>query len=339
MANVIQFSRTGGPEVLELVDVDVREPAEGEVKIAVKAIGLNRADAMLRLGQYIEAPVVPSRLGYDAAGEVVAVGAGVANVSIGDRVMTIPTFSQGKYGVYGDEAIVPANSLWPWPENMSAEAAASVGVQYTTVFFALKYVGKVSSGDTVLLTAATGGVGFAAIEVAKDMGLKVIATTRQSGKRAALLDAGADHVIVTDEEDLAGRVDEITEGEGVKFVFDPIGGNSVPSLIDSLGQGGVYAIYGLLDMTVPEVPMMPLMVKGLTMTGYTVFAFTGYPSLGIPQQTEAVVDARNYITPRLADGRLKPVVSETFPLDQVVKAHRSLESNKQIGKIVLTASS
>lgn len=336
MAKVVQFSEIGGPDVLKVVESEVRQPAEGEVKIAVKAVGLNRADAMLRQGQYIEAPEFPSRLGYDAAGEVLAVGSGVEGVSVGDRVMTIPTFSQGKYGVYGDEAIVPANALWPWPESMSAEAAASVGVQYTTVYFAFEEIGKVSAGDTVLSTAATGGVGFAAIEVAKEMGLTVIATTRKGDKKQALAEAGADHVIVTEDEDLAQRVSTITGGAGVKFVFDPIGGKSVPQLIDSLGPGGVYAIYGLLDMTTPEVPMMPVMVKGLTITGYTVFAFTGYPSLGLPEQVDAVQDAKDYLVPRLADGRLKPVISETFTLDQVAEAHHSLESNKQTGKIILT---
>lgn len=336
MSKIVQFTEFGGPEVLQLVETDVRQPAAGEVKLAVKAIGLNRADALLRQNQYIETPELPSRLGYDVAAEVIAVGPGVTSVSVGDRVMTIPTFSQAHYGVYGEEAIVPENSLWPWPDTMSAEEAASVGVQYTTVYFALKHVGKVQSGDTVLFTAATGGVGFAAIEVAKDMGLTVIATTRKRDKAASLTEAGADHVIVTEEEDIAQRVEAITGGAGVKFVFDPIGGKSVTPLIKTLGMGGVYAIYGLLDMTVPEVPMMPVMVKGLTLTGYTVFAFTGYPSLDIEQQTEAVAEAKEYLVPRLADGRLKPKVSETFPLDQVVEAHRSLESNRQTGKIVLT---
>ena len=336
MAKIVQFKQTGGPEVLELVETDLADPAEGEVKIAVQAVGLNRADAMLRLGQYIEDPVFPSRLGYDAAGEVLAVGPGVDNVAVGDRVMTIPTFSQGKYGVYGDQAIVPSNSLWPWPKGMPASIAAAVGVQYTTVYFALKYVGKVDSGDTVLLTAATGGVGFAAIEVAKDMDLTVIATTRKPSKKQSLLDAGADHVIVTDDEDLSDRVSELTGGQGVQFVFDPISGKSVPPLVDSLAPGGVYALYGLLDPSDPQIPMMPLLAKGLTLTGYTVFAFTGYPSLDIPQQTEAVQSAKDYLLPRLADGRLKPTISETFPLSEVVKAHQALESNNQVGKIILT---
>ncbi len=336
MAKAIQFESFGGPEVLHLTEVKLRELREGEVRISVHAIGLNRADAMLRQNQYIESPSLPSRLGYDAAGEVIAIGPSVSGIKVGDRVLTIPAFSQIEHGVYGDEAIVPANALWPWPESLSAEQAACVGVQYTTVYFALNQVAGIQSGDTVLITAATGGVGFAAIEVAKDMGATVIATTRKRDKLQAIINAGANHVIVTDDEELVARVNEITGGRGVKMVFDPIGGKSVRPLLDTLGPGGHYVIYGLLDMTVPEVPMMPVMVKGLTIHGYTVFAFTGYPSLGIPQQTKEVQSAKEYLLPRLADGRLKPTVSETFPLAEVVQAHRSLESNQQLGKIVLS---
>lgn len=338
MSKVVQFSEFGGPDVLQLVETNVRSPEGSEVKLKVHAVGLNRADAMIRQNQYIETPSLPSRLGYDVAAEVIEIGPDVTSVTVGDRVMTIPTFSQSEYGVYGEEAIVPENSLWPWPKNLSAAEAASVGVQYTTVYFALKHVGRVQAGDTVLVTAATGGVGFAAIEVAKEMGAKVIATTRKRDKAPALTDAGADHVVVTDEDDWGDRVNEITGGAGVKFVFDPIGGKAVPPLLETLGMGGVYAIYGLLDMNVPEVPMMPVMTKGLTLTGYTVFAFTGYPSIGIPQRAEAVAEAKEYLVSRLSDGSLKPRVSETFPLDQVADAHRSLESNKQTGKIVLAVS-
>ena len=335
MTRIVQFAEFGQPEVLKLMEQEPRTPGPGEVRIAVEAIGLNRADAMLRVDQYIETPELPSKLGYDAAGTVEAIGEGVDNVAVGDKVLTIPAFSQAKYGVYGEAAIVPANALWPWPEALSAEAAASVGVQYTTVYFALKSVGRLSAGETVLLTAATGGVGFSAIEMAKQLGVNVIATTRKQEKAQMLLDAGADHVIVTSEEDLEARVQEITSGAGVQVVFDAIAGQTVPALLNSLGIGGRYVMYGILDSTDPTISMMPVLAKNIALSGYTVFAFTGYPEMGMAQQTEAVTEAREFLLPRLADGRLKPVVSETFSLDDVAAAHASLESNKQVGKIVL----
>ncbi|PZD73222.1 Quinone oxidoreductase 1 [Acaryochloris thomasi RCC1774] len=338
MARIVRIHEFGGPEVLKIDDQELPEPSKGEVRISVKAVGLNRADALWRLNQYIEVPKLPCKLGYDAAGTVEAVGSGVDNVAVGDRIFTIPAFSQGDYGVYGEAAIVPANAIWPWPERLSAEEAACVGVQYTTVYFALSTIGEVGEGDTVLLTAATGGVGFAGIEVAKQLGASVIATTRKRAKAAALSEAGADHVIVTDEEDLATRIEEITGGKGVKIVFDPIAGKSIPTLLNSLAVGGRYVLYGVLDQTDPVLPAMSVLAKNISLHGYSVFAYTGYPHMGMPQQVEAVAEAREFLLPRLADGRLKPVVSETFKLDDVVAAHQSLESNKQTGKIVLQVS-
>lgn len=335
MTRTVRVHEFGPPEVMTLEGVDLSALQAHEVRISVDAIGLNRAEALLRQNQYIETPEFPFKLGYDAAGTVEAVGLGVESVAVGDRILTIPTFSQADYGVYGEAAIVPENALWPWPETLSAEQAACVGVQYTTVYFALHNLGEVSEGDIVLLTAATGGVGIAAIEVAKQLGATVIATTRKQNKAAALADAGADHVIVTDEEDLAARVKDITQDQGVKMVFDPIAGAMIPTLLDCLAFGGRCVLYGILDVSEPTLPAMPFLTKNISLHGYTVFAYTGYPNFGLPQQTEAVVAAREFLLPRLADGRLKPIVSETFSLEEIVAAHRSLESNKQIGKIVI----
>lgn len=336
MPRCVQFSSFGDPDVLELVDCDRSPLQPGQVRLKVQAIGINRADAMLRVDQYIETPELPSRLGYDAAGEVIEVGDGVENVAVGDRVLTIPSFSQALHGVYGEEAVVPANGCWPWPDGLSAEAAACVGVQYTTVYFALKTLGQLADGDIVLLTAATGGVGFAAIEVAKALGATVIATTRKRSKADQLTSHGADHVIVTDEEDLAERLAGITGGRGVKLAFDAIAGRTVPPIVQNLAPGGQLLMYGILDPSDLAIPSMPLLAGGLTIRGYTVFQFTGYPEMDLPQQTDAVAEARDWLLPRLVDGRLKPQVSQTFPLDQVADAHRALESNKQTGKIVLT---
>ena len=336
MTKVIQFTEFGGPEVLQLNEVALRQPNEGEVKLAVKAIGLNRAETMLRENQYIFTPDLPSGLGYDASAEVIAIGPNVDGISVGDRVITIPAFSQSKNGVYGEEALVPANACWPWPEGLSAEEAACIGTSYTTAYFGLESVGQLNAGDTVLLTAATGGVGFAAIEIAKELKATCIATTRKKNKVQALLDAGADHVIVTSEEDLISRVHEITNGTGVQVVFDAIAGEMIPKSLECLAQGGRCVIYGIVDRSSPQLEVMSFMVKGLSILSHAVVYFTGYPDLGLPQNVAAIQRAQEFLLPRLADGRFRPKVSETFKLEEVADAHRALESNNQIGKIVLS---
>ncbi len=336
MTKIVQFSEFGGPEVLQLIEVELRAPSEGEVKLAVKAIGLNRAETMLRENQYIFTPDLPSGLGYDASAEVIAIGPNVTGISVGDKVITIPGFSQSTNGVYGEEAVVPANACWPWPEGLSAEEAACVGTNYTTAYFGLKSVGQLNEGDTVLLTAATGGVGFAAIEIAKELNAICIATTRKRNKVQALVDAGADYVIVTSEEDLVSRVQEITDGNGVQVVFDAIAGQMIPKSIECLGPGGRCVIYGIVDRSSPELEVMPFMVKGLSILSHAVVYFTGYPDLGLPQNLAAIKEAQEFLLPKLANGRFKPKISEIFTLETVADAHRALESNNQIGKIVLS---
>ena len=339
MAKVAYITEFGGPDVLKVVDRDVGDPGRGEVKLAVKAAGLNRADVLLRQDMYIETPKLPSRLGYDAAGEVLAVGDGVKNIGVGDRVLTIPTFSQSEYGVDAEEAIVPAHALWPWPERLSAEEAACVGVQYTTVFFALRNVGQVERGDVVLLTAATGGVGLAAIEVAHRMGAVVIATSRNKEGFSAMEEAGADHVIATDTDDLAERVQDVTDGKGAKMIFDPIAGRWVPTMVACLANLGRYVIYGALDRTDPTLPLGTMIQKSASLYTYAVSSFTGNPAIGHERQAPAIEDARAFLMPRLADGRLKPIVSEVFSLDQIVDAHKSMESRRRTGKIILRVGS
>ena len=186
------------------------------------------------------------------------------------------------------------------------------------------------------MTAATGGVGFAAIEIAKEMNAIVIATTRKQNKVQALLDAGADHVVVTSQEDLASRVKEITNGTGVQVVFDAIAGKTITQSLECLGQGGRCVIYGMVDPSSLQFDILPFMAKGLSLLSHAVIYFTGYPDLGLPQNTAAIEEAKKFLLPRLADGKLKPKISEVFKLEEVAEAHRSLESNKQVGKIVLT---
>ncbi|MEL6402380.1 MAG: zinc-dependent alcohol dehydrogenase family protein [Cyanobacteria bacterium J06626_4] len=335
MAKLVRIHQFGGVEGLNVDEVDVGAPAPGEVTIAVEAIGINRADLLLRQDLYIESPELPSRISYDAAGRVTAVGEGVTGFSVGDKVMTIPAFLQSEYGVCGEDVNVPTEALWPWPDTLSAEEAACVGVQYTTVYIGLDEVGGAKRGDRVLLPAATGGVGLAAVEVAHELGLEIIATTRTAAKADLIREYGAQHVVITNDEDLETRVCEITGGEGVKTIFDPIAGKSVETSIACLARDGNLVLYGAIDLENPTLPILEIIRKNATISAYTVFAYVGSRGLGYEQRQDLVQRAQDFLVPRLADGRLKPKVSKVFDLEDVAEAHTYLDEQNMAGKVVL----
>ena len=186
MARVVRFHRTGGPEVLQIETIDVPAPGAGEVRIAVKALGLNRAESMFRSGQYLEAPVFPSRLGYEASGIVESVGSGVQAWKPGDMVSTIPAFSQGRYGVYGDVAVVPAAAVAKHPASLTWTEAAAIWMQYLTPYGALIQIAQLTPADFVLIPAASSSVGLAAMQIANLIGATPIALTRKRDKRDIL---------------------------------------------------------------------------------------------------------------------------------------------------------
>ena len=291
---------------------------------------------MFRRGQYLEQPTFPSRIGTEAAGIVDAVGEGVANVEIGDRVSIVAGQSRGAYGVYGEYANVPAGSLSPYPENLSPVEGASIWVQYLTTYFAFVDVGKLQAGQRVLITAASSSTGQSAIEMARLLGATSIATTRTAAKKQALLDAGADYVIVTDEESIPKRVMEITNGAGAELIYDPVAGDTLSDLAESAARGGKIVIYGSLNDKPMVYPLWTAFQRNFTLQTYMIYSYVGYPGMGIPRNEEAFARGIKFISDHLRTGALKPVIAKTFPLDQIQQAHRYLESNQQIGKIVVT---
>src|SRR6516165_4964243 len=209
MARIVRFHKTGGPEVLQIENVEVPPPGKGEVQISVKALGLNRAESMFRRGQYLEDPKLPARLGYEAAGTVAAVGPDVKGFKIGDAVSTIPAFSLNQYGLYGDLANAPAYAVAHHPASLSFVEAAAAWMQYLTAYGALIDIGKLAKGHTLLIHAASSSVGLAAIQIANKVGAVPIALSRGQSKRKALLDAGAAQVIAAEEQDLVKEVLQI----------------------------------------------------------------------------------------------------------------------------------
>ena len=277
MARVIRFHQTGGPEVLRIDEVEVPAPKKGEVRISVKALGLNRAESMFRSGQYLEQPKFPTRIGYEASGTVESVGEGVEDLLVGDAVSTIPGFSLNEYGVYGEVALVPARAVAKHPASLSWEEAAAIWMQYATAYGALVDIGKLKKRDTVLIPAASSSVGLAAIQITNLIGAKPIALTRTGEKRQALLDAGAAHVIATEEQDLVAEVMKLTRKKGARMVFDPVAGPTLAKLAAATRERGIIFQYGALSSEPTPLPLMAVLGKSLTVRGYLLFEITGNP--------------------------------------------------------------
>lgn len=328
MARVVRFHKTGGPEVLQIDEVDIGAPKAGELRLRVHALGLNRAEAMFRAGMYLEQPAFPARLGYEAAGTVAAIGEGVTGFAIGDKVSTIPGFSMNQYGVYGDQAIIPAATAVKHPANLSWEQAAAIWMQYMTAYGALFDVARLAPGDAVIITAASSSVGLAAIQIVNAAGAVSIAITRTRAKREALLGHGAQHVIATQEQDLVEEVKRITGGNGARIVFDPVAGGGLETLAQATAPRGIIILYGALAPSATPFPLFAAIGKGLTLRGYTLFEVVSDPA--------RLAKGKHYVLDGLAAGTLKPVIAKTFPLDKIVDAHRYMESNEQIGKIIVT---
>ena len=326
MPKAIRFNQVGGPEVLHFEDIPERRPSTGEVLLKVEAVGLNRAESMYYHGVYMEKVEPPSGLGYEAVGTVTAVGPEVDPSLVGKRFGTIPGFSMKQYPVLAEEAVVPASVLAAVPDFLSSAEGAAVWMQYCTAYGALVPFGKVSSGDFVIITAASSSVGLAAIQIVKQQGGTSIATTRTSSKKDQLLALGADHVIVTEEEDLVDRVKSITGGKGARIVFDPVGGDYINTLAQATAAGGVIFLYGMLSGQPTPFPMAVFSRK-IGMFGYSFNELRNTPEWD---------EMKKYIYDHLSDGSFKPKLARTFPFDQAIEAYKYLESNQQIGKVVIT---
>lgn len=328
MARVVCIHELGGPEVMRLEEAEIGEPGPGEIRIRVQAIGLNRAEARFRAGQYLEATTLPTGIGYEAAGTIEALGDGVDGFRTGEAVSVIPSFSMSQYSVYGEQAIVPAFAVAKTPGALSPVEAAAIWMQYLTAYGALIDIGKLGRGEAVIIPAASSSVGLAAIQIANSVGAIPIAATRTSAKKAEIARAGAAHVVATQEEDLVAEVMRATKDKGARMAFDPVAGPYVETLAKALAPEGILFVYGRLSPEPTPFPMAPAFGKGLSMRAYTLFEITKNPA-----RLEA---GKAFVTRGIESGALKPIIAKTFPLDQIVEAHRYLESNQQVGKIVVT---
>ncbi len=327
MTKTVRIHQTGGPEVLRLEDLPLGDPGPGEIRIRVLSIGLNRSETSYRAGKYLVAPKLPSLMGYEACGIIEALGAGVQGHALGDQICVIPTYRLGEYGVYAESAIVPAKSVIAAPPGLTPVQACAVWMAYLTAY-AIIEVAKVGIGDHVLIPAASSSVGLAAIQLANWAGAVPIALTRHSTKAAALREQGAQHVVATEETDVVAEVMRITAGKGARTAFDPVGGPFVEKLCGALAEEGILFIYGGLSEQPTPYPHWSVALKGLSIRGWVFSSIASKP--------ERFNRVRQVILAGLASGHLKPVIARTFTLDQIAEAHAYVESNQQIGKIVVT---
>ena len=327
MSRTIKFTTAGAPEVLEFIETQVPPPSTTEVRINVKAIGINRAESMWRNDHYIEPVKFPAGLGYEAAAVVDAVGSAVTGFAVGDEVNVIPAFSMNQYFTYGEIITVPEYAVVKHPKSLSFAQAASVWMMFVTAYGALVEDANVGKGDFVIVPAASSSVGLAAIQIANYAGATAIALTRTSAKAKRLLEAGAAHVICTDEVDLVQEVMRITEGNGARVAFDPIGGPNFPKLISALSSNGIVYIYGALAEGDTPIPVLAMIAKMPVIKGHNIWLTTGDET-----RRKAAVE---YVLKGLESGALKPVIDREFEFDEIVEVHRYLESNDQFGKVVV----
>lgn len=328
MSRVVRFSAFGGPEVLKIEHAEVPAPGPGQVRIDVQALGLNRAEALMRSGNYIERPRLPSSLGLEAAGIVESVGPGVTTVAPGQLVGLVPPISMIEWPVYAERIVVQAGMVIPSPPKLDANATAATWMAYLTAYGALIDLGASGAGDVVAITAASSSVGLAAIQIARMVGAKPIAITRTRRKSKRLIELGATAAVALEDGPLDRQLQEVAGGKVVKVALDAVGGPLLTSLASAMAVGGVIFEYGGLSSSETPFPLSEALSKQLMVRGYLVHHVTANPL-----RLEA---AKRFVLGGLSEGDLRPVIDRIFPLDEIVQAHRYLESGHQIGKIVVT---
>jgi len=338
----VVITEHGGPEVLRVQERPDPMVGPEDVRITVRAAGVNFADLMARSGMYPDAPKPPSVVGYEVAGEVESVGSAVESVAVGDRVV-----AGTRFGGYAELVSVAASSLIELPEPLSFEQGAALPVNYGTAYAAFVIMGGIRSGERALIHAAAGGVGIAATQIAKRAGATVFGTSSAS-KHEAIRAQGVDYPIDYRNNDFAAEVMAITDGEGVDVIIDALGPTSFRKDYRILRQGGRLICFGLADAQSGEGRNIPVMLRGLAQMPFATTPW--WKSLAMMNENKGVFGLNmlswwdregnlNRVVEPLMDGlalgELKPVVAESFPFERAADAHRFIHERRNVGKVVL----
>ena len=332
----------GGPEVLQVRERPDPPVGAGEVRIAVKAAGINFADTMARVGLYPDAPKTPCVLGYEVAGEVESVGEGVTAHRVGDRVV-----AGTRFGGQAELVTVAAGMAWPLPEQLSFEQGAAFPVNYGTAYAALMIMGSLREGNRVLIHAAAGGVGISATQVARNAGAEVFGTASAS-KHEAIRAQGVAHAIDYRSQDFEQEVMRLAGGEGVDLVIDALGPTSFRKDYRLLRPGGRLVMYGLSETTNAGKRDLPATLKALAKMPLATSPW--WKSLATMNENKGVFglnmlkwwDSEGHLDrltePLMADlerGRLEPIVAASFPFERAGEAHEFIGARRNVGKVVL----
>lgn len=322
-AKAIHVDTHGGPEVLKLVTVDVPAPAKGEVTLRQKAVGLNFIDIYFRTGLYPHP--LPHGLGFEAAGDVVAVGEGVTHLKVGDRA----AYGQSPLGAYADLRNVPADRVVKIPDSVSYEDAAAIMLKGLTTQYLLRQCYRLQEGETALFHAAAGGVGLLACQWARALGVKLIGTASTPEKCALAKEHGAWEVIDYSREDVAERVKELTNGEKLPVVYDGVGKDTWMTSLNCLRPRGLMISFGNASGPVEGVDLALLNNKGSL--------YVTRPKLGdyVPTQQDMQAAADELFS-LVVDGSIKVIIGQRFPLEEAAKAQEALAARKTIGATILT---
>lgn len=322
MTFAIRIQQTGGPEVMRWEAVAVGEPAPGEARVRHEAVGLNFIDTYHRSGLY---PIpLPSGLGTEGAGVVEAVGEGVSDLQVGDRV----AYAGGPLGAYSQVRCLPAHRLLKLPAGIDFRTGAAMMLQGLTSAYLLRRTYCVQAGDVVLIHAAAGGVGLIACQWAKALGATVIGTVSTEAKAEVARQHGCDHIIFYSREDVAKRVRELTGGEGVAVVYDGVGKDTFQGSLDSLRVRGMMVTFGNASGAVPSFDPLQLSQKGsLFLTRPTLAHYTA--------KRDELVDLGSELFAMVSSGKVRIEVNQTYALADAANAHRDLEARKTTGSTIL----
>ncbi|WP_341365206.1 quinone oxidoreductase [Thalassospira sp. SN3W] len=322
MTKAFRFYETGGSDVLRFEDVEVGAPSTGEVRLRQEAIGLNYIDIYFRSGVY-PAPSLPSGLGLEGSGVIEAVGDGVADLAVGDRV----AYAAQPLGAYAEARVMPAKGLVKIPDGISFDLAAAAMLQGMTAQYLLRRTYHVKKGDTILIHAAAGGVGQIVCQWAKHLGATVIGTVGSKEKAEIAKSKGCDYPILYREEKVSERVKEITNGQGVEVVYDSVGKDTFDDSLDCLKRLGMMVSFGQSSGAVPPIPLKALAPGAYFLTRPSVFQYTA--------TREELLATANELFDVLKTGVVKIDIGATYDLADAKHAHDDLEGRKTTGSVIL----
>lgn len=335
MSRMIRFHKFGTAEVLKIEEQAARQPAAGEVQISVQAIGISWFDVLWRQNLAPSQVRLPAGMGHEMAGVITAVGAGVDDLAVGDRVASFPAANANDFPVYGEVIVLPRNAVTRYPQILTPIEAS---VHYTPLlmaYFAYVDLARAKAGQTALVTDASHCAGPAFVQMGKALGLKVFAATKEAEQRDYLLALGAEKVIVTEEQDLLMQVNKYTDNRGVDMVLDGLGGPQMSLLGDVLAPRGSLVLYGLQGGNQTPFPACAAFQKNIQFFVHCIGNFTGKPELGIAQDQVALQRALRDINQFTADKLLTPQIIKVYPFERVVEAHRYMDECPCGGRLVL----